>query len=441
MSFKESLARHAYSWLWRCISPLYVIKLFIRGKKEPFYRQNILYRFGFYGSKAAAPYAGQYIWLHAVSLGETRASIVFIDALRKNMPHMKLLLTHGTATGWMQGQGLLHEGDMQCWLPIDTPGAVMRFIKHFRPQLGLIMETEMWPNLMHITKKQQLPMYLVNARLSEKSMNGALKVKALLRPAYEALSTALAQSEADAQRLKQLGVPEVEVLGNIKYDMQPSPELLHKGGDWKSKISRKVIMASSTREGEEALLLDAWKQAPWKDWQQKEKPILLIVPRHPQRFTEVSTLVETSGLSYCKRSAWNENGLEDVDIKADVWLGDSLQEMPFYYGLSDMVLLGGSFKKFGAQNLIEALACGKPVIFGLYTYNFAQASQAALDAGVGVRVDSFRDALEQSASWLEDLPLLKKLQQQSIEFIQAHQGAAKRMADYMTLAVNNINTK
>lgn len=436
MPFKESLARHAYSWLWRCLSPFYVIKLYIRGRKEPFYRQNILYRFGFYGHKVAVPDAGRYIWLHAVSLGETRASAVFIDALRKNMPDMKLLLTHGTATGWMQGQGLLREKDLQCWLPIDTPGAVSRFIRHFRPQIGLIMETEMWPNLMHITKKEQVPMYLVNARLSEKSMNGALKVEALLRPAYKALSAALAQSTADAQRLKQLGVPEIEVLGNIKYDMQPSPELLHQGACWKTKIARQVIMAASTREGEESLLLEAWKQAPWKHWPQQQKPILLIVPRHPQRFAEVSALIEASGLSYCKRSVWNEDGPEDLGQQTDVWLGNSLQEMPLYYGLSDMVLQGGSFKKFGAQNLIEALACGKPVIFGPHTYNFAQASQAALQAGVGARVDNFHEALEQVAKWLEVPSALEKLQQQSTVFIQAHQGAARRMADYVTLVTN-----
>ncbi|MGL4668750.1 MAG: 3-deoxy-D-manno-octulosonic acid transferase [Saezia sp.] len=439
MSFKQKVARQVYSWLLFMASPFYVIKLWVRGQKEAEYGQRIGERFGFYGKTIPnVPYRGEYIWVHAVSLGEARASGVLIEHLRKQMPGMKLLLTHGTATGWAQGKALLQEGDVQCWMPVDMAGAVKRFFRHFQPRVGLLIETEMWPNALYAANDHHVPMFLVNARLSERSLNRALRVSALLCPAYQGLRAALAQSDEDAERLRKMGVPVVEVFGNMKYDMLPDLGLLAQGARWISGCTRKVVMAASTREGEEELLLQAWQQMFWAE---TEKPILLIVPRHPQRFEDVAELVTGTGLSMSRRSSWNHDKIDEQAQKADVWLGDSLREMVIYYALADIVLLGGSFKKYGGQNLIEALACGCPVILGEYTYNFALPSQLALDAGVACRVSSFNEALGQAKSWLQTPEKLEELQQKSIVFIQKHQGSAEKMAHYVAHKYDKPNSE
>lgn len=434
MSLKENIVRWIYSWVLFLASPFYVLKLWVRGRKEPEYSKRIGERFGFYSSDAA--YQGEYIWVHAVSLGEARASNVLIEHLRKHIPGMKLLLTHGTATGWEQGKELLQDGDVQCWMPVDMPGAVKRFIKHFQPRIGLLIETEMWPNVLHVAGQHKLPILLVNARLSERSLSRALKVGVLMRPAYRALTAALAQSEEDEKRLKEIGTPLVKVVGNMKYDMLPDPDLLTIGQRWKEPVTRKVIMAASTREGEEELLLQAWQRMVWADDDAnsavKGQPVLLLVPRHPQRFGDVAQLVSSMGLSMSRRSAWGTSGPDVQALNADVWLGDSLREMVMYYALADIVLLGGSFKKFGGQNLIEALGCGCPVIIGEYTYNFARPSQMALDAGVACRVSTMSEALEQANNWLQEPEKLECLQKGSVKFIQGQQGVAEKIAVYVT---------
>lgn len=437
-STKQILVRCAYSWLWRFLTPFYVFKLLWRGRKEVAYREHIGERFGFY--RAAPAHAGQYVWIHAVSLGETRAAAVLVDALREQIPGVKLLLTHGTATGRVQGEVLLHAQDAQSWLPIDTPGSVKRFMRHFRPRIGLLMETEMWPNVMHEATLQGIPMVLVNARLSERSLRGIRKVGALLQPAYQALTAALAQSQDDAMRLKQAGVSQVQVLGNLKYDMQPDPALLASGQRCKNSCARPVIMAASTREGEEDLLLEAWKNAfclkASGGQGAAQSPILLLVPRHPQRFEQVAQKVKEAGLSLSQRSTWSETSLAEGVLNAsvqnaDVWLGDSLSEMPLYYGLSEMVLLGGSFKCYGGQNLLEALACACPVIMGEHTYNFQLACSLALQAGVAYRVADMAEALRQAKIWLHEPEGLHELQMRSQAFIESHQGAGVKMAVYI----------
>jgi 3-deoxy-D-manno-octulosonic-acid transferase len=288
--------------------------------------------------------------------------------------------------------------------------------------------------VMHVAQQHDLPMLLVNARLSERSLKGALKAGALMRPAYEVLAAALAQTGEDAERLKKIGAPVVHVLGNMKYDMVPDLALLEQGARWITASRRKVVMAASTREGEEELLLQAWQKSYATE---AEKPVLLIVPRHPQRFEEVAQLIASTGLTMSRRSSWGTNQVTDQipneALQADVWLGDSLREMVLYYALSDIVLLGGSFKEYGGQNLIEALGCGCPIIFGEHTYNFAHPSELALQAGVAVRVSDFEQALDEAKKWLQTPENLLLLQEKSIAFIQRHQGAAEMMAVYVAV--------
>ncbi|HJV69125.1 3-deoxy-D-manno-octulosonic acid transferase [Ideonella sp.] len=416
---KRALARAAYSSLLRLATPLYLARLWWRGRREPGYREAIGERLG-RGHGRAHPAA---LWIHAVSLGETRAAQALIDALRAERPDLRLLLTHGTATGRAAGAALLHPGDHQAWLPFDTPGAVRRFLQRHRPGVGVLIETEVWPNLLHEARRAGVPMVLANARLSERSAAKGRRLAALLHPAGQALAVALAQSEADARRLRAVGVPRVEVCGNLKYDLRPEEAQLATGHAWRARAARPVVVAASTREGEEAELLSAWAGLP------APRPLLLLVPRHPQRFDEVAQLIESRGLMLRRRSAWGADGPAVDDAQADVWLGDTLGEMALYFGLADLGLQGGSFRPFGAHNFIEAAACGCPMLLGPSVFNFAEAARQALDAGAAWQVGGWDEALARMQALLADeQPARAAAVRAAQAFAAVHRGAAARMA-------------
>jgi 3-deoxy-D-manno-octulosonic-acid transferase len=428
-------ARAAYSTLLRAATPLYLARLIWRGRREPLYRHAIGERLGF-GPRDGA--AGR-LWLHAVSLGETRAAAALIDALRAREAGLRLLLTHGTATGREAGRALLREGDVQAWLPYDTPGAVRRFLRRFRPAAGVLMETETWPVLLHEARAAGLPLVLANARLSERSLRKGLRLGALMREAGAALTRTLAQTEDDARRLREAGARDVRVMGNLKFDMAPDEAQLAAGRAWRAGVHRQgrsVVLAASTREGEEAPLLDAWCALP------APRPLLLLVPRHPQRFDEVAALVAGRGLALVRRSAGpalpdgggggaNVAGAANTKgaaaaTAADVLLGDSLGEMALYYAAADVALLGGSFAPLGGQNLIEAAACGCPLVMGPHTFNFAQAAEMAVAAGAAQRVAGIEQGVRAAITLL---PARDGVAARALAFAGAHRGAAARMAD------------
>ena len=409
-------ARVAYTALLTLIAPAYALRLWWRGRAEPLYRTGIGERFGFYRD---CPSAGS-VWVHAVSLGETRAAAALVDALRALHPGLTLLLTHGTATGRAAGQSLLQPGDRQAWLPYDTPRAVRRFHAHFRPQVGVLMETEVWPNLLFAAQQCGVPMVLANARLSPRSERKGLQLAALLRPAVETLALVLAQTDEDAQRLRASGARAVVVSGNLKFDMTPDADQLAVGHAWRAAIERAIVLAAVTREGEEAPLLAAWKQVP------QPRPLLLIVPRHPQRFDEVAALARAAGFTLARRSEWQGAPPAEA-LHADVWLGDSMGEMALYYALAQVALLGGSYAPLGGQNLIEAAACGCPVVMGPHTFNFAQAAELALAAGAARRVADIEAGVREALVLLA--PAEHALMSAaSLAFAAGHRGAAARMA-------------
>jgi 3-deoxy-D-manno-octulosonic-acid transferase len=284
------------------------------------------------------------------------------------------------------------------------------------------METEVWPNLLHEAARAQVPMVLANARLSERSAAKGMRLRALLHPAGQKLALALAQTEADAQRLRRAGVKHVEVCGNLKYDLRPDEAQLAHGRAWRAGNERPVVVAASTREGEEAELFDAWARLP------APRPMLLVVPRHPQRFDEVAALAQSQGLHLSLRSAWGESGPRTEDWQADLWLGDSLGEMPLYFGLADVGLQGGSFKPFGAHNFIEAAACGCPMVLGPSVFNFAEAAQQALVAGAAWQVGDWGAALKRAQGLLADGPERRQAVAAARDFAALHRGAATRMA-------------
>lgn len=414
------IARAAYSLLLRLVVPLYWLRLRWRARREPLYGEWIGERFGRY-RKAIRPGA---LWVHAVSLGETRAAAPLLEAIRSARPDLSILLTHGTATGRAAGQELLREGDSQLWLPFDTPGAVRRFLDHVRPAVGVLMETEIWPNLLAIAARRGVPMLLANARLSERSRRRGTRVDALLRPAFRSLAAALAQSEGDAARLRDAGVREVSVAGNLKYDIAPEAHLLARGRGWKAGLGRGVVLAASTREGEEALLLAAWRDTP------APRPLLAIVPRHPQRFAAVAELIAAFGFSCSRRSEWTDDAPAAGDVEADIWLGDSMLEMPAWYAFADVALLGGSFAPLGGQNLIEAAACGCPVVMGPHTFNFAEAAGLALTEAAALRVADMGEAAAAALALVATTARTRRdeLAQNALAFAARHRGAATRMA-------------
>ncbi|MEG1455606.1 MAG: glycosyltransferase N-terminal domain-containing protein, partial [Comamonas sp.] len=331
-----------YSALTWVAQPLLRRKLRQRARAEPGYAFKVEERFGHYEPESLGrDGAGRWIWVHAVSLGETRAAAILITALRAQLPDMRLLLTHGTATGRAEGQKLLRSGDLQVWQPWDTRGAVERFIAQFRPAVGVLMETEVWPNLAAICRARGVPLALANARLNSKSLDKALKLSALSMPAYQALAAVWAQSQADAQRLRALAAPVHGVLGNLKFDVLPDAGLLAQGAQWRHRSARPVVMLASSREGEEELFIAALRRLG----AQALKVQWLVVPRHPQRFESVALALQAAGLRVSRRSEWlgaPPRALAQAGEEC-LWLGDSLGEMPLYYGMADAALLGGSF--------------------------------------------------------------------------------------------------
>ena len=418
-----------YSLAMWALQPLLRRKLHRRGREEPGYLIAIEERFGSYQKPATQ---GGYVWIHAVSLGETRAAAVLIDALRAANPDLRLLLTHGTATGRAQGEGLLREGDVQVWQPWDTPAVVKRFLAHFKPCVGIILETELWPNWVAQCNEAKVPLVLVNARMSEKSMRQAQRLSWLSRPAYQGLTAVYAQTGADAQRLQTLGADIDGVLGNLKFDAKPDGLQLALALVWKQNIKRPVVLFTSSREGEEVMWLDtlqALKDTPRDAHDHINAVHWMVVPRHPQRFDEVAALIEQRGWTVSRRSAWTAG--PDVNQQDDVntiWLGDSLGEMALYYGLSDVALLGGSFAPLGGQNLIESTACGCPVIMGPHTFNFADAAQLAEEAGAAIRVQDMPQAVTTALQVVRSGPDENAHVQACVNFSQAHRGAAERTA-------------
>lgn len=414
-----------YTTLWRLLLPLALLRLLWRSRREPGYRVAIGERLGLYRAAPPCPQGRPLVWLHAVSLGETRAVQPLLRDLRRQWPGMALLLTHMTATGRAAGAELLQPGDMQLWLPYDLPGAMRRFLARWQPDVGVLMETEVWPNLSQQARRAGVPLLLANARLSERSARRWQRWPALARAAWGGLAAAAAQTAADAQRLRAMGVADVSVLGNLKFDLAPDPELLALGRRWRQAAGgRPVLLLASTREArgqsEEALLLQALPAAL------RQRALLVWVPRHPQRFEAVAELLARAGFTVARRRA------QEPDARMAVWLGDSMGEMAAYYAMADCAFIGGSLLPLGGQNLIEACACGCPVVLGPSQFNFAAAADEALRRGAALPARDAAGVWAAFRRWLDDEQARHTAAQHALDFAQAHRGAAQRQASWIT---------
>jgi 3-deoxy-D-manno-octulosonic-acid transferase len=396
--------RRVYSALLTLSIPLILLRLWWRGRREPGYRRNIAQRLGRY----QLPRAEKLVWVHAVSVGEARAAAPLVRALQGALPDHRILMTCTTAAGRETLRQVYGESIEASFVPYDLPAAVERFLGYFSPRLGVIMETEVWPNLIHACAAGGIPLVLANARMSEKSARGYARLSSLTRPAFAALTAVCAQSAADAERLRLLGAVRVQVSGNLKFDAAPNPAQLAAGRAWREALGRPVLLLASTREGEEKLLLEHVDLI-------SPEVLLLVVPRHPQRFDEVA------GLAQSRRTR------NPVPAATDrVHLGDTMGEMAFYFAAADVAVIGGSFLPLGGQNLIESLASGTPVVVGPHMFNFSEATRLALEAGAAIQASDARAAMAAAASLLRDEQRRRAMAGAGKKFCETHRGAAQR---------------
>ena len=404
--------RQLYTIALRLALPLILLRLWWRGRREPGYRQHVQERFGIYSQERP----DKALWVHAVSVGEARAAAPLVRALKGVLPDHSVVMTCTTAAGRETLKQVYGESVIDVFLPYDYPEAVEGFLQRWAPRLGVLMETELWPNLLAQCSSRGVPVALANARMSERSARGYRRWRALTAPAIRSLAAVCAQSEADAVRLRALGAPRVTVTGNLKFDVALDAAQLAAGREWKAKVGRPVLLLASTREGEEKILLN--------ELGDDAAFLTVVVPRHPQRFDEVADLSD---------SRRTRNRIPGENEK--IYLGDTMGEMAFYYAACDVAVIGGSFLPLGGQNLIEALGAGAPVVIGPSMYNFAEATRLALEAGAAIQAADAAAAIAQARALLSNTQQRQEMARAGQALCEAHRGATQKHLEILKALV------
>ena len=406
--------RKLYTLLLYLLTPFVIARLAWRGIRAPDYRRRWPERFG-----TIKPALGErVIWIHAVSVGEVLATEPVVQALLEQYPEHSILVTTVTPTGSARVTALFGNAVAHVYAPYDLPGAVSKFLDRVRPQLAIVMETELWPNLFHACQQRSVPLLLVNARLSERSVAGYQRVRSLASQTLSAVTEIAAQSELDADRFRSLGADErrIKVTGNMKFEQRIPPSLLERAEvlrrDW--GVGRAVWVAGSTHEGEDEQLLDVFRQLR----QQFMDCLLVLVPRHPERFETVTELCRHRGYNTVLRS-------EGVSCTPDteVFIGDSMGELPLFYAASDVAFVGGSLVRHGGHNLLEPAALGVPVVTGPYVFNFVEICELLLQAGACEKVDDTAGLLRTVSLWLEDANERHQVGQRGRQVVEKNRGA------------------
>jgi len=419
----EWLALILYQALTLLLLPAQVLYLLLRSRRSPGYRLHWSERF--WGQAPLCPAAPR-LWVHAVSVGETQAAIPLIRLWLDANPAHQLLLTHTTVTGRDTGARVfaseLGARVVQAYLPYDLPWAVERFLARTSPRLGLLMETESWPLLLRVCQRQKLPVALINGRLSERSARRMRQLSWLARPTLQALSLAIVQAQEHADRFAEIAPDLVtRVSGSMKFDLVIQADRVATGERWRSQFERRgVVLLASSREAEETAFLLAWKAAA------PAQTLLVIVPRHPERFDWVAQETARLGLSCARRSDWGQGLMPPADREAAVLLGDSLGEMQAYVAMSDCVVVGGSLIALGGQNPIEACAQGRPLVMGPHMYNFPEIARELLASGAAQTAQTPQQAIEICGQWLNNGQAYTEAAQAGLRYARAHQGASAR---------------
>jgi len=374
--------RTLYSVILYLMVPAVMLRLLWRGLSNRGYWRRLPERFGFVPVLSGAPL----IWIHAVSVGEVRAAQPLVRRLLETHPNHTLLITTMTPTGSEQVATLFGDSVAHCYVPYDLPSAVARFLERTQPRLALIMETELWPNIFHLCRARAIPLLVANVRMSERSMQRYLKFKRLTAATLRQVSVLAVQSTADAARLRALGAPEsvIHVTGSIKFEVSLPASLREVAEVLRDAWGRErsIWIAASTHEDEDEQVLAAYAEIK----NRIPSLLLVLVPRHPERFASVARLCRRAGYSVALRSAQRR-----IDAATDIVLGDSMGELQVFFMASDVAFIGGSLVAHGGHNLLEAAAVGVPVVFGPHMFNFAEIGQLALEHGAGMQI---RDAGE-----------------------------------------------
>jgi 3-deoxy-D-manno-octulosonic-acid transferase len=421
--------RYLYTLLLFLLIPFYLIRLYWRGYKVPSYRDRWLERFGLFESSLGE----QGIWIHAVSVGEVQAIAPLVGRLLDQYPAYPLLMTTTTPTGAQRVEALFGDEVEHRYAPLDFPWVVRRFLHRYQPRLLILVETEIWPNLIYYAKSEGVPTLLANARMSVRSAQGYHRVARLTRQALRNLTVIAPHAEADAERFRTLGArPEqIEVTGSIKFDIHLPGSLLERVDvmrrEWGGG-ARAVWIAASTHEGEDELILQAHAQVRHGI----RDALLILVPRHPERFERVGQLVEESGFSWVRRSQPAQCTLETA-----VFLGDTMGELTLFIGASDAAFMGGSLVPHGGHNILEAAAQGVAVVFGPHMFNFSEISALFLQHQAAVQIDSSATLAKQIKEWLRDASQRSRVGEAGRELVDKNRGALDRLTRLVEQVIDN----
>ncbi|MCQ4291435.1 lipid IV(A) 3-deoxy-D-manno-octulosonic acid transferase [Pseudomonas stutzeri] len=411
--------RTLYTLLFHLGLPLVFLRLLWRAWRAPAYSRRIGERFAF----GLPPLRPGGIWVHAVSVGESIAAAPMVRELMARYPHLPITVTCMTPTGSERIQALFGDSVQHCYLPYDLPWAAARFLDRVQPKLAVVMETELWPNHIHQCARRGIPVALANARLSERSARGYARFARLTAPMLAELSLIAVQTEAEADRFRQLGARRecVEVTGSIKFDLTIDPVLLERAAalraQWEAR-QRPLWIAASTHAGEDEIVLAAHRQLLARHPQ----ALLILVPRHPERFAAVAELCRKEGFASVRRSQG-----EAVGAGIDVLVGDTMGELLFLYALADVAFVGGSLVPNGGHNLLEPAALGKPVLSGPHLFNFLEIAAQLRDAGALWEVSNAAELASAVDALWSDPAMIKLMRNAGLDVLKANQGALERL--------------
>ena len=409
--------------------PLILLRLLFRGMAAPSYRKRWLQRFGFFTPPELNK---DTIWLHAVSVGETLAAVPLVKALQTKYPDHRLLITCMTPTGSERITAAFGDSVDHSYAPYDTPDAVARFLRRVQPKMLIIMETELWPNTVAGCYKRQIPVILANGRLSEKSARGYGRVPGLSAPMLGQLTAVAAQHGDDGARFTELGLSakNLYITGNIKFDLDLSAEVKQSAEalrqQWSGTTQRPILLAASTHRGEDEIILQAFGLIK----QSVDNLLLVLVPRHPERFNQVGDLCREAGYSLARRSS------NDSVEQADILLGDSMGELMTFFGACDIAFVGGSLVTNGGHNMIEPAAWGKPTLSGLSVFNFAEVSRLLAEAGGLSLVEDAAALADATIELIENPEQALQMGQQAQRVAEANRGALERL---LTVIDNSLS--
>jgi 3-deoxy-D-manno-octulosonic-acid transferase len=414
--------------------PFIFLRLLWRSRRIPENRKNWLERLGF------CPFQlEKSIWVHAVSVGETIAAVPLIKALKKEYPSIPIVVTTMTVTGAARVKAIFGDDVFHVFIPYDLPGAITRFLKYIHPQILIILETELWPNLFATCKRHSVPIVITNARLSEKSMRGYQKISSLTRGMLSAVNALAAQANADAERFMALGMPKnkITITGNIKFDLEVPSDLIKRSAELYSQLQsdplmqRPVWIAASTHAGEESIILQAHRLVKTKH----PTALLILVPRHPNRFIEVAALCEQQGFKIARRSE-SKSHPQDKEI----YLCDTMGELLLMYSVADVAFVGGSLVSVGGHNMLEPAALHKPILTGPVLFNFAEISELLLKANAMFIAKNAEELAEYVNQLFTDPSESKQVGERAYHVVEKNRGALLKQVECINQIICNLYT-